>query len=340
MIADWEPHNADETYGGYYSVVGGITNSINVIAAQLIEKVGIERTIQMARNMGITSRLPREFGISLGAADISLYEMMQVYGTLANQGTRPDPVVVLRVTTRKGDLIYDYREEQAKNPSPPVQALTPDQATIMTKMLQSVINNGTGRRLRFGFGLYQGDFAGKTGTTQNQSDGWFICYNPHLVTGAWVGAESPAVRFRSMSLGQGSSMALPIVGKFWHKMANDPEFMKMYQAKFPEPKPEIQGMFGCPMFIDISPDTLNMLLADTTIRDSLQANGYQFLKETADKYFEAEQEQEKGRESQENRPNVFERLFGRRQEEKPIPVVKQQQPPKQPLLLPQQKRQQ
>ncbi|MCC6461888.1 MAG: transglycosylase domain-containing protein [Saprospiraceae bacterium] len=317
-IVDWEPHNSDETYGGWYSVLGGLTYSVNVVAAQLIEKVGIENTIQLARKMGVTSTLPREFGISLGAADISLYDMVKVYGTMANQGVRPDPVVVLRVTTRKGEKMYDYQDEQAKNPTPKEQALSPNQAATMTRMLQSVINSGTGARMRYGFGLYQGEFAGKTGTTQNQADGWFVCYNPDLVTGAWVGAESPAVRFRSMSLGQGSSMALPIVAWFWHKMANDRQFVKMYQARFPEPKPEVLAQFGCPLRIAISPDTLQMLLADTTIRDSLRSNGFKYLKETADKYFEQNGDPENPEDGDPNQKRgLFDRLFGRRQEEKP-----------------------
>ncbi|MEQ1743981.1 MAG: transglycosylase domain-containing protein [Saprospiraceae bacterium] len=283
-IVDWEPHNSDETYGGFYSVNGGLMNSVNVIAAQLIERVGIERTIQLARQMGVTSKLPREFGISLGAANISLYEMMQVYGTLANKGTRPDPVVVVRVTTRTGEVVYDRKQELAKDPPEMVQALTVNQAATMTRMLQTVITSGTGARLRYGYGLYQGDFAGKTGTTQNQADGWFICYNPNLVTGAWVGASSQAVRFRSMALGQGSSMALPIVGIFWHKMANDREFIKMYQARFPEPKPEVLAHFGCPGYIAISPDTLEMLLLmDSTLRDSVR--NYHFIREAADRLF-------------------------------------------------------
>jgi penicillin-binding protein 1A len=316
-ILDWEPHNSDGVYGGWYSVNGGLTNSVNVIAAQLIEKVGIENTIQLARKMGITSKLPREFGISLGAANISLYEMMQVYGTMANQGKRPDPVVVLRITTRTGEVVYDRKKEQAENPDEVVEALTPDQAATMTRMLQSVITSGTGGRLRYGYGLYQGDFAGKTGTTQNQSDGWFICYNPNLVTGSWVGASSPAVRFRSMALGQGSAMALPIVGIFWHKMANDREFVKMYQNRFPEPKPEVLALFGCPSYIGISPDTLNLLLMDSTIRDSLRANGYQNLREAADKYFEQGQDQENNDGSTPApKPNMLERLFGRRQGDK------------------------
>jgi len=326
-IVDWEPHNADGMYGGFYSVNGGLTNSVNVIAAQLIEKVGIENTIQLARKMGVTSKLPREFGISLGAANISLYEMMQVYGTLANQGKRPDPVVVTRITTRTGDEVYDRKQELAEKPAEIVEALTPDQAATMTRMMQSVITSGTGARLRYGYGLYQGDFAGKTGTTQNQADGWFICYNPQLVTGSWVGASSQAVRFRSMALGQGASMALPIVGIFWHKMANDREFIKMYQSRFPEPKPEVLAQFGCPNYAPISPDTLRMLLEmDSTLRDSLRSGNYEFIRETARQQFGQDgggEENESG-ETGEKR-SILDRIFGRRQGEKQEPDGKPQQ---------------
>jgi penicillin-binding protein 1A len=278
-LVDWTPRNSDDSYGGWYSMIGGLTYSVNVIAAQLIDKVGIQKTIDLAQKMGITSTLPREFGISLGAADIQLYEMIQVYGTIANEGTRPEPVAVLKVTDRNGKVIYDYKAELQKNPKigPHVQAMTPDQAAIVTRMMESVIDYGTGQKFRRGFGL-QGDFAGKTGTTQNQSDGWFINFNPVLVTGAWVGAPSRAVRFRSMSMGQGSAMALPIVAMFWHKVANDRKLSRLLQETFPE-NPQVQSKCGCPFRISISPDTLNMLLQDSTLRDSLRASGYKNLKQ-------------------------------------------------------------
>lgn len=285
-VKDWTPHNSDETYGGYYSVIGGLTYSVNVVAAQLIDKVGIQHTIDLAKNMGVTSTLPREFGISLGAAEISLFEMMKVYGTIANKGVRPEPVTVLRIVDRTGKVIYDYGVEAAANPklAPHVQALSADEAAIVTKMLRSVIDNGTGRRFRYGYGLYGSEFAGKTGTTQNQSDGWFIDFNPTLVTGSWVGAPSPAVRFRSMSLGQGSAMALPIVATFWHKVANDKKHRNLMNEKF-EVRPEIDAKCACPLRISVSPDTLYMLLEDPEIRDSLRAHGYQNLQEIVKEKF-------------------------------------------------------
>jgi penicillin-binding protein 1A len=274
-IVDWEPHNADERYGGFYSMSGALTRSVNVVAAQLIERVGIGHTIDLATKMGVTSKMPREYGISLGAADISLYEMMKVYGTIANKGTRPEPVTVLKVVNRDGEVIYDYKKELAANPKlgPNVQALNPYHAAVMTRMLQNVIDHGTGARLRYGYGI-RGDFAGKTGTTQNQADGWFVCFNPQLVTGAWVGAESPAVRFRSMSLGQGSAMALPIVAWFWHKVANDKKLGRLLTERFPEPKYDTWSAMSCHSWLSIPPDSFNLLInniQDTVLRDSLVA---------------------------------------------------------------------
>ncbi len=271
-IVDWEPHNADGTYGGWYSMMGALTRSVNVVTAQLIEKVGIQKTIDLAQKMGVTATLPREYGISLGAADISLYDMMKVYGTLANQGVRPEPVTVTRVTDRRGKVIYDFNSEMALNPMLGAHevAMTVNQAATMTKMLQNVVDYGTGARLH---AYVRGDFAGKTGTTQNHSDGWFICYSPQLVTGAWVGGESPAVRFRTMGLGQGSAMALPIVGGFWNRIANDKKLSKLLLERFPTPKPEVLELLGCQGWISIRPDSFQMFMSgigqDSTQRDSL-----------------------------------------------------------------------
>jgi penicillin-binding protein 1A len=270
-IVDWEPHNADEHYGGWYTMTAGLTKSVNVIAAQVIEKVGIQKTIDLARQMGVTAKLPREYGISLGAADISLYDMMKVYGTIANEGKRPEPVVILKIVDRKGEAVYDYKKALAQNPRLGAyeQALSPYQAAIMTKMMMNVVQQGTGRRLYQAFPL--ADFAGKTGTTQNHSDGWFICFNPALVCGAWVGGPSPAVRFRSMSMGQGSAMALPIVSDFWLRVSKNQKLSKLLYEKFPEFKPEVLNQFGCINWIGIKPDSFLTLMQDSVFRDSVYA---------------------------------------------------------------------
>lgn len=322
-IVDWEPHNADESYGGFYSMTGALTRSVNVVAAQLIEKVGIQHTIDLARKMGVTADLPREYGISLGAADISLYEMMKVYGTIANHGTRPEPVTVLRIANRDGEVVYDYKTELEANPKlgPNVEALTPYHAAIMTRMMQNVVDYGTGARLRSGYGI-RGDFAGKTGTTQNQSDGWFICFNPQLVTGAWVGAESPAVRFRSMNLGQGSAMALPIVAWFWHKMANDKKLGRLLTEKFPDPKPEVLASVSCYSWISIAPDSFNTLIntQDTLMRDSIIAMYTASSKKSGKPATPPGGEgggevPPEGDKEKEEKPGLFKRIFGHKPEE-------------------------
>ncbi len=277
-ILDWTPRNSDEKYGGWATMYGGITHSINVIAAKLIQKVGIQKTIDLAAAMGVTSVLPREFGIALGATDIMLYDMMKVYGTIANKGLRPEPVAILKIKDRNGKVIYDYYEELKKNPAlgPHVQALTEDEAAIMVRMMQAVIDQGTGTKFRASGAV--GEYAGKTGTTQNQSDGWFIVFNPYLVTGAWVGGPSPAVRFRDMNLGQGSAMALPIAAEFWKGVRNDNHFKKITDTKFKENAVAINQV-GCPFRLYINPDTLNILMQDSTLKDSIVKNGYRGLKE-------------------------------------------------------------
>jgi penicillin-binding protein 1A len=314
-IVDWEPHNSDESYGGYYSMAGALTKSVNVVAAQLIEKVGIQKTIDLATKMGVTIKLPREFGISLGAANISLYDMIKVYGTMANKGVRPEPVAVLKIVNRDGETLFDYKESLKTNPElgPHVQALTEGQACLMTEMLQNVIDYGTGSRLRRGYGI-QGDFAGKTGTTQNQSDGWFICYNPQLVTGSWVGAQSPAVRFRSMSLGQGSAMALPIVAWFWHKVANDKKLGKLLTEKFSDPKPEIQALLGCYPHIGMDPDSFNILMQDSVFRDSIKNVMGRKKDDPASEGGDSEApvDGEKGIKEEEKKPGLFKKIFGKK----------------------------
>ncbi|MFN4080972.1 MAG: transglycosylase domain-containing protein [Saprospiraceae bacterium] len=279
LIQDWEPRNANESYGGYYSLAGALTNSVNVVAARLIERVGIQKTLDMARKMGVSATLPREFGISLGACNVPLYEMIQVYASIANKGLRPEPVCVTKILSRDGEVIFDIEENRPSNPGPNngVQALSPRHAAQLTRMMQSVIDYGTGSRMRRSFGLTQ-DFAGKTGTTQNQSDGWFICFNPHLTTGAWVGGAIPAVRFRSMALGQGSAMALPIVGKFWHKLANDKRHRTLLDAKFEYP-PTIYADFACPSWIDVSPDSLMAeIRQDSLLRDTFMKRAFMPLR--------------------------------------------------------------
>ena len=239
----WVPRNSDgDGYSGAYSLEGALTNSVNVVSANLIQRIGYRQVQELAKSMGVTSEMQNDLSIALGTADISLFDMMKVYGTFAARGRRPEPIMVLKVATRDGKVIADYTKQS--NPAKWQQILTIDQADIMTRMMKSVVNEGTAERLRYTYGL-KNDIAGKTGTTQSQSDGWFMGYTPNLVVGAWVGGITPAVRFRDIDLGQGANMALPICGIFLKKLYDTPQYAAMKNAKFPEPAKWIIDSMEC-----------------------------------------------------------------------------------------------
>jgi penicillin-binding protein 1A len=271
-IEDWSPKNSDNTYGGYYSMTGGLTYSENVIAAKLIEQVGIQKTIDMATKLGVKSKLPREFGISLGAAEISLLEMMEVYATIANYGYKTEPVAILKIEDRYGNVIYDYEKMDKKDP---LQVLDSTLAYTMTRMMQNVVIYGTANNLKSQYCRHC-DFAGKTGTTQNHSDGWFLGYNPKILTGVWVGGPSPAVRFRSMTYGSGTALALPVAGHFWYKVSIDPKLAAITQEQFPRNEKIIKEM-TCPLKLWFSPDKYYAVMGDSTLKDSLLRTGFSNL---------------------------------------------------------------
>jgi penicillin-binding protein 1A len=238
----WMPHNSDGSYSGKYSLEGALTNSVNVISANLIYRVGVDPVRDLAKSMGVTNELQRDLSIALGTADISLYDMMKVYGTFAARGRRPEPIAVLKVVTRDGKVVADFTKNI--NPANWQQVLSADHADIMTKMMRSVVSDGTASRLSYKYGITN-DIAGKTGTTQSQADGWFMCFTPNIVCGAWVGGMTPAVRFRDMSSGQGAASALPICGLFLQKLYKTPQYAALKSAKFPEPAKWIKDSMDC-----------------------------------------------------------------------------------------------
>lgn len=238
----WLPHNSDGSYSGSYSLEGALTNSVNVVTANLIYRVGIDPVRELAKNMGVTNELQRDLSIALGTSDISLFDMMKVYGTFAARGRRPEPVSVLKVVTRDGKVVVDF--SKTNNPASWQQVISTDHADIMTKMMRSVVSDGTASRLTYKYGI-NNEIAGKTGTTQSQADGWFMCFTPNLVCGAWVGGMTPAVRFRDMSSGQGAASALPICGLFLQKLYKTPQYAALKNEKFVEPAKWIKDSMEC-----------------------------------------------------------------------------------------------
>ncbi|MEM6632249.1 MAG: transglycosylase domain-containing protein [Bacteroidota bacterium] len=242
---NWSPGNADDQYGGLYSLAGGLTHSVNTISVALLMKAGVGPVVQKAYEMGIESDIPLEPSIALGTADLALYEMLPVYASIANGGYKTHLNYLERIEAPDGTLIYE-----ADPPASTMdQVLSPQTAELMQRMLEQVVDSGTGRSLRYRYNL-KGKIGGKTGTTQAHADGWFMGFTPSLVAGAWVGAEDPKVRFRSLSLGQGAKTALPIWGEFMRSVRKDPK-LKAYRAQYRQSENFlISEQLDCPMFIE------------------------------------------------------------------------------------------
>jgi penicillin-binding protein 1A len=270
---NWRPENSENLYGGFYSMKGALTKSLNTITVQLMMQAGIDNVINLANRMGISSDLPQKPAIALGAGDISLKEMVTAYGVFANMGIRRDPIYLLRIEDKNGKILKSYTAETPQGE----QVLSDSICQFTVEMMRGVINNGTGQRLRSTYGL-RNDIAGKTGTTQNQTDGWFIGFTPNLVAGAWVGGDDPSVRFKSLALGQGANTSLPIFGSFLQKVYADGSlFNYRPNAAFPVPSDTVRAFMDCADFSEtnvvvapVLPDT-PVVPEDSTKKDAPDA---------------------------------------------------------------------
>jgi penicillin-binding protein 1A len=240
---NWTPRNADAQYGGEYSMRGALAKSVNTVSAQLIMKTGIEPTIALAQQMGISSPLPKVPALALGAADISLLEMVSAYATIASGGKRTEPVYILQILNREGKTIRQHRQTAAE------QALSAQTAALVTRLMQGVVEEGSAARLRTQYNLTM-DIAGKTGTTQDQTDGWFIGFTPQLVTGVWVGGEHPQVRFRTLELGGGAATALPIWAEYMKSLSQTKAYKQKGNTRFIALPAELEQKLNCYSFIE------------------------------------------------------------------------------------------
>ncbi|RMG32132.1 MAG: penicillin-binding protein [Bacteroidetes bacterium] len=239
----WVPRNADNLYGGEYSMQGALIYSVNIAAVNLMYATGRARVIQTAKNLGVSSELPNVASLALGTADISLYDMLSVYGTLANRGKACKPIFVEKIEDRYGNVIHAPFKQTNQQ-----QVLKTETADQLIYMLQQVVEQGTARGLRTRYKL-NNDIAGKTGTTQNQVDGWFMGAMPGLVAGAWVGADDRRVHFRTMTSGQGARTAMPIWARFVQKLNADPAYKELTTARFPTLSPRLKSELDCQHFI-------------------------------------------------------------------------------------------
>jgi penicillin-binding protein 1A len=238
----WTPRNTQVDYQVEYSMRGALAYSVNTVSVKLIQKAGVDKTMAMARAMGVTSEMPDVPSIALGSSSISLMEMTSVYACLANKGVSSHPYYVSKIVDIDGKV---YNSVQPKTHGKRV--LNEETADLMISMLKSVVNEGTAARLRYQYGVYN-DVAGKTGTTQSNADGWFMAMTPGLVVGSWVGADDPRIRFRTTELGQGSSTALPITAAFFKQVNKDKQYKAITDAKFANVPQSLQERLHCDLY--------------------------------------------------------------------------------------------
>jgi len=237
----WIPHNANGVYTGQnLTLKAAFARSINSIAVAIAKEVGIKDIVQTAHDMGIKTPLHEIPSVSLGSSDVSLLELVNSYCTVINDGMTHDPVLVTRIEDRDGKVIFEYQDEQK-------QAIPYQTAFLMTQMLRAGLTEpmATTQALwSFDLFRYDTEFGGKTGTSSNHSDAWFVGVSPKLVGGAWVGGEHRSIHFRTGRLGEGSKTALPIFGYYMEKVLAD-KSLSRYRGKFPKAKGEITVPYDC-----------------------------------------------------------------------------------------------
>jgi len=254
----WAPHNADgEFSGSTMTLKHAFARSVNSIAVQLVKEIGWAKVIEYAHRLGITSPLANVPSVCLGSSDVSLYELVDAYCCFVNDGYRVEPVLLTKITDKNGKVLYTEDTKKAR-------VLSEETAFLMMQLLWGGLTEpgGTTQAL-FEYDLfrYNTDFGGKTGTSSNHSDGWFIGVTPGLIGGAWVGAEELCVHFRTSELGEGCKTATPIYGKFMEKVLRDSRFNYLKQ-RFPKPKIKIKKNYSCHTF--------------ATKRDSLKKDSLHF----------------------------------------------------------------
>ena len=242
-LEPWRPHNANGYFtGDSIPLLAAFAQSINSVAVRVGMEVGTSNIVKTAHNMGIKSPLHDTPSISLGSSDVNLLELVNAYSTVVDDGRVHEPVLVTKILDRHGKVIYTAKDESH-------QAIPYRSAFFMQQLLQGGLREYGGTSMALWRFVRKFDkstsFGGKTGTSNNHSDAWFVGVTPGLVSGAWVGGEYRSIHFRTGALGQGSRTALPIVGYYLESVLDDPQFSK-YRRKFPDPKEDIdRSCYSC-----------------------------------------------------------------------------------------------
>ena len=266
-MTTWTPSNANGRFSGdSIPLKGAFARSINSIAVRLGQEMGIKNIAKTAHDMGIKSPLDEQPALALGSSDVNLLEMANAYCTVANDGKHIEPILVTRIVDRDGKEVYNSRIEEK-------QVIPYKSAFFMQQLLMGGMREpgGTSQSL-WGYvsKANDTDFGGKTGTSNNHSDAWFMCVSPKIVVGAWVGGEYRSIHFRTGALGQGSRTALPICGYFLQSLMNDPQFQK-YHGRFNKPMDDdiTRDMYMCDSYYPAKKDTA--MTDSAAIADSIAA---------------------------------------------------------------------
>jgi penicillin-binding protein 1A len=235
---EWTPENAGDKYGGMLTLKQGLAGSVNTMSARLIDMVSPENVVRLAKAAGIESYVPANPSIALGAVELSLLEMVSAYSTFANRGLRVNPMIITRIEDKNGTVLDEFTPKTE-------EVLSEESAYVVLNLLEGVTQSGSGVRLRLPWEKpgyvtgypYEFDnaIAGKTGTTQNQSDGWFMGIVPNLATGVWTGGEDRATHFEGIAKGQGATMSLPSWALFMQKCYAD-KTLKISKEEFEKPE--------------------------------------------------------------------------------------------------------
>jgi penicillin-binding protein 1A len=239
---DWTPTNGgkeEEDRHLNYSLDKALSESVNTIAVKVLEDVGINAVIEQAKRMGVQSELPKVPSLALGTAQLSMLELVGAYTSFVNDGQVSKPFYITRIEDKSGTVIFE-RKKSERGP----EAFSEDTRQTMIEMMKSTINSGTATRLRSTYGL-DNDLAGKTGTTQNNKDGWFVALSPNLVMVSWVGNDDHRIGFSNTTIGQGANSALPIVALFLQQLNDDSKYNAITKAKFETPSAKVIAALDC-----------------------------------------------------------------------------------------------
>jgi penicillin-binding protein 1A len=234
----WTPENSNEKYGGMLTLKEGLAGSVNTMSARLVDMVSPENVVRLAKAAGIESDIPANPSIALGAVELSLLEMVSAYSTFANRGLRVNPMIITRIEDKNGTVLEEFTPKTE-------EVLSEESAYVVLNLLEGVTESGSGVYLRTPWNRggyitgypynFKNAIAGKTGTTQNQSDGWFMGIVPNLATGVWTGGEDRATHFEGIAKGQGAAMSLPSWALFMQKCYAD-ESLKISLEDFEKPE--------------------------------------------------------------------------------------------------------